>query len=161
MFFLWQGWMTDLGLSLHQALRILSMWRGMSDLYALRNQRSLFCVRTGSTGALELTYLPWRALILSALYPEPLSMYLCPMTFWSIFSSPSFCTALDMLLSLWIVLASPLFRHVGVKGINCFARMLPCSVQQELPGSCLQVWYSSYVSHPAWLPTQKILSLGK
>lgn len=27
--------------------------------------------------------------------------------------------------------------NVGVKGISCFAKMLPCSVQQELPGSCL------------------------
>lgn len=78
------------------------------------------------------------ALILSASYPELPSMYLCPMTFQSIFSSPSLCTSLDMLLSLcelsWLLFSS---GNVGVKGISCFARMLPCWVQQELPGSCL------------------------
>lgn len=127
--------MTDLGPSLHQALSFSATWRGMNDLYTWINWRSLCRVLTSSMSRTrELTYLSWRALILPALSPKPLSVYLCPIAFQSTFSFPFLCVTLDMSFSLCNF--SQLLFSSGMRELRASA---------ILPGCCP-------VSSSSWSP---------
>lgn len=63
-----------------------NMKRHEWSLYLDILEVSASCPDRSHTRTRELTYHSWRALILPALSPKPLSTYLCPITFQSMFS---------------------------------------------------------------------------